>query len=80
MNLLKGFWDRPRRSIQPQHGKPCPLLPRHWRVPRNAEQSPVPPINGPPKMRKSWLIRGAAQCLGKIKEETVRKKGAHELC
>ena len=28
---------------------------------------PVPPITGPPKMSKSWLIRGAAQYLGKMK-------------
>ena len=31
-------------------------------------------------MSKLWLIRGAAQYLGKMKEETVGgKKGVHEL-
>ena len=35
---------------------------------------PVPPITGPPKMSKSWLIRGAAQYLEKMKEETVGEK------
>ena len=29
---------------------------------------PVSPITGPPKMSKSWLIRGAAQYLEKIKK------------
>ena len=36
---------------------------------------PVPPVTGPPKMSKLWLIRGAAQYLGKMKE-TGEKKGA----
>ena len=31
-------------------------------------------ITGPPIMSKSWLIRGAAQYLGKMKEETVGEK------
>ena len=32
-------------------------------------------------MSKLWLIRGAAQYLGKMKEETVgEKRGPHELC
>ena len=35
---------------------------------------PVPPITGPPKMNKSLIIRGAAQYLGKMKEETVGEK------
>ena len=35
---------------------------------------PVPPITGPPKMNKSWLIRRAAQYLGKMKEKTVVDK------
>ena len=34
----------------------------------------VPPITGPPKMSKSWLIREAAQYLGKMKEEPVGVK------
>ena len=36
---------------------------------------PVSPFTGLPTMRKSWLIREAAQYIGKMKEETVRKKG-----
>ena len=40
---------------------------------------PVPPITGPPKINKSWLIRGTAQYIGKMKEETVKKNGTHEL-
>ena len=40
---------------------------------------PVPPITVPPKMSKSWLIREAAQYLGKIKETVGEKKGAYEL-
>ena len=40
---------------------------------------PVPPITGPSKMSKSWLTRGAAQYLGKMKEDSGRKKRAHEL-
>ena len=35
---------------------------------------PVSPITEPPKMRRSWLIGGAAQYLEKMKEQTVRKK------
>ena len=32
---------------------------------------PVLPITGPPNMNQSWLIKGAAQYLEKMKEETV---------
>ena len=35
---------------------------------------PVLPITGPLKMSKLWLIRGAAQNLGKIKKKTVGEK------
>ena len=41
---------------------------------------PIPPITNPPNMSKSWLIREAVQCSGKMKEETLKKKSAHELC
>ena len=41
---------------------------------------PVPPISGPPKMNKSWLIRGAAQYLEKMKKrDSGRNKGTYEL-
>ena len=41
---------------------------------------PVPSNTGLPKMRESWLIKGAAQCRGKMNEETVGdKKRVHEL-
>ena len=72
------------RPLQPQHVKPCPLLPRIWSTAQcGAVTYPPPhsPTIGQPKMRKSWLIRGggAAQYLGKMKDN-ARKKGAHELC
>ena len=35
---------------------------------------PVPLINGPPKISKSWLIRRAAQYLGKMKEAVGEKR------
>ena len=35
---------------------------------------PALPITGPPKMSKSWQIKGAAQYLVKMKEETVGEK------
>ena len=45
---------------------------REYRPMRNG---PCTPITRPPKMSKSWLIRGAAQYLGKLKETVGEKRG-----
>ena len=70
-----------RRPLQPQHGKPCArIVAAKLESTAQCGTVPVLPITGPLKMSKSWVIRGAAQYLGKMKEETVREEGAHELC
>ena len=61
VNLFKGLWDHTKGS------------PSSCSIGNLAHFFPVP-ITGPPKMSKSWLIRGAPQSLGKMKEETGGEK------
>ena len=72
--FLKGYGTVLNAAPPAEHGKPCLFLPRTWKVLRNTERSLYTSITGPPKMSKSWLIKGAAQYLGKMKEETVGEK------
>ena len=71
--LFKELWDRLKggsSSRSMRNLAQCCHKTGKYRALRNGSCLLERDRSGPPKMGKSWLIRGAAQYLGKIKEET----------
>ena len=78
--LFKELWDRPKGGPSSRSTGNLAYCCHETGESARCGTVPVPPITEAPKLSKSWLIRGAAQYLGKMKEGTVgEKKGAHEL-
>ena len=74
------FWDSPEGGPPAAAQETLPIVAAKLESTAQYGTVPVPPITGLPRKSILWLIKGAVQYLGKIKEETVEKKEAHELC
>ena len=77
--FLKGCEAALKEASRAAARETLPIVATKLESTAQCETVPIPPITGPPKMSKSWLIRMAAQYIGKLKRDSGRKKGAHEL-
>ena len=65
--LYKVLWDSPKRD-------PLPIVAAKLESTAQCGTVPVPPITGPPKISKSWLIRGRDTVPWKNERDSGREK------